>query len=72
MDGLRYTDKETMEIVQQVLCGRVNKNIVSMINKVGEAVGLCGMDGGMIRAAARREGLRTGGRDRKHRSEAYQ
>jgi len=52
VDGLRYTDKETMEIVQQVLCGRVNKNIVSMINKVGgKAVGLCGMDGGMIRAA---------------------
>ncbi len=52
VDGLRYTDKETMEIVQQVLCGRVNKNIVSMVNKVGgKAVGLCGMDGGMIRAA---------------------
>jgi acetylglutamate kinase len=51
VDGLRYTDKETMEIVQQVLCGRVNKNIVSMINNVGgKAVGLSGMDGGMIRA----------------------
>lgn len=51
VDGLRYTDKETMEIVQQVLCGRVNKHIVSMINNVGgKAVGLCGIDGGMIRA----------------------
>ncbi len=52
VDGLRYTDEETMEIVQQVLCGKINKNIVSLINGVGgKAVGLSGMDGGMIRAA---------------------
>lgn len=51
VDGLRYTDRETMDIVQQVLCGKVNKNLVSMINTVGgEAMGLCGMDGGMMRA----------------------
>ena len=51
VDGLRYTDEETMEIVQQVLCGKVNKNIVSLINGVGgKAVGLSGMDGEMIRA----------------------
>ncbi len=51
IDGLRYTDEETMDIVQQVLCGKVNKNLVSMINNVGgKAIGLCGMDGGMIRA----------------------
>lgn len=51
VDGLRYTDEETMEIVQQVLCGKVNKNIVSLINDVGgKAVGLSGMDGGMILA----------------------
>ncbi|MDD2484473.1 MAG: acetylglutamate kinase, partial [Eubacteriales bacterium] len=51
VDGLRYTDEETMDIVQQVLCGKVNKNLVSMINNVGgKAIGLCGMDGGMIRA----------------------
>lgn len=51
VDGLRYTDKETMDVVQQVLCGKVNKNLVSMINSVGgEAMGLCGMDGGMMRA----------------------
>jgi len=51
VDGLRYTDDETMDIVQQVLCGKVNKNLVSMINDVGgKAIGLCGMDGGMIRA----------------------
>ncbi|MDD2216016.1 MAG: acetylglutamate kinase [Eubacteriales bacterium] len=49
IDGLRYTDQETMDIVQQVLCGKVNKNLVSLINRVGgKAVGLCGMDGGMI------------------------
>lgn len=51
VNGLRYTDEETMDVVQQVLCGKVNKNLVSMIHDVGgEAVGLCGMDGGMIRA----------------------
>lgn len=51
VDGLRYTDEETMEIVQQVLCGKINKNIVSLINGVGgKAVGLSGMDGEMIRA----------------------
>lgn len=51
IDGLRYTDKETMDVVQQVLCGKVNKNLVSMINSVGgEAMGLCGMDGSMMRA----------------------
>ena len=51
IDGLRYTDEETMDIVQQVLCGKVNKNLVAMINKVGgRAIGLCGMDGGMMRA----------------------
>lgn len=51
VNGLRYTDEETMDVVQQVLCGKVNKNLVSMIHDVGgEAIGLCGMDGGMIRA----------------------
>ncbi|PKM84185.1 MAG: acetylglutamate kinase [Firmicutes bacterium HGW-Firmicutes-11] len=57
VDGLRYTDKETMDVVQQVLCGKVNKNLVSMINSVGgEAMGLCGMDGGMMRAVKLTEG----------------
>jgi acetylglutamate kinase len=51
VNGLRYTDQETMDVVQQVLCGKVNKNLVAMIHDVGgEAIGLCGMDGGMIRA----------------------
>jgi acetylglutamate kinase len=37
--------------VQQVLCGKVNKDLVSTINRLGgRAIGLCGMDGGMLRA----------------------
>ena len=35
VDGLRYTDEETMDIVQQVLCGKVNKHLVSIINNLG-------------------------------------
>lgn len=51
IDGLRYTDKETMDIVQQVLCGRVNKNLVATLNRLGgRALGLCGLDGAMFRA----------------------
>lgn len=51
VDGLRYTDEETMEIVQQVLCGKVNKDLVAVINRLGgKAVGLCGMDGGLFQA----------------------
>jgi len=49
VDGLRVTDEETMEIVEMVLGGKVNKEIVSLINKHGgEAVGLTGKDGGLI------------------------
>ncbi|MCL2368132.1 MAG: acetylglutamate kinase [Oscillospiraceae bacterium] len=51
VDGLRYTDEETMEIVQMVLCGRVNKNLVDTLGrKGGRALGLCGLDGGMLQA----------------------
>lgn len=51
VDGLRYTDGETMDIVQQVLCGRVNKNLVATLNRMGgRALGLCGMDGGLFQA----------------------
>jgi len=51
VDGLRYTDAETMDIVQQVLCGKVNKDLVAIFNRLGgRAIGLCGMDGGMLRA----------------------
>ncbi len=51
VDGLRYTDEETMDIVQQVLCGQVNKNLVATLNRMGgRALGLCGLDGGMFQA----------------------
>jgi acetylglutamate kinase len=51
VDGLRYTDQETMDIVQQVLCGRVNKNLVATLNRMGgQAMGLCGMDGSLFSA----------------------
>ena len=51
VDGLRYTDEETMDVVQQVLCGKVNKNLVATLNQTGgRAVGLCGMDAGLFQA----------------------
>ena len=51
VDGMRVTDAETMEVVEMVLGGLVNKEIVSMINHHGgKAVGLTGKDGGLIRA----------------------
>ena len=51
VDGLRYTDEVTMEVVQQVLCGKVNKDLVATLNRTGgRAIGLCGMDGGMFQA----------------------
>jgi acetylglutamate kinase len=50
-NGLRVTDAATMDVVEMVLVGRVNKEIVSMINKAGgSAVGLCGKDGNLIKA----------------------
>jgi len=50
-DGLRVTDAPTMEVVEMVLGGRVNKEIVAMINHAGgSAVGLCGKDGNLITA----------------------
>ena len=51
VDGLRHTDEETMDVVQQVLCGKVNKNLVATLNQTGgQAVGLCGMDAGLFQA----------------------
>ncbi|MBQ8283481.1 MAG: acetylglutamate kinase [Clostridia bacterium] len=51
LDGLRVTDQETVDIVQMVLAGKVNKNLVNQLQcKGGKAIGLCGMDGHMIRA----------------------
>lgn len=50
-NGLRVTDAATMEVVEMVLVGRVNKEIVSLINRAGgSAVGLCGTDGNLIKA----------------------
>ena len=51
VDGLRYTDSETMEVVQMVLTGKLNKDIVGLLlQKGGRAVGLSGVDSGLIRA----------------------
>lgn len=51
VNGLRVTDEATMEVVEMVLAGKVNKGIVSMINLFGgKAVGLCGKDGQLISA----------------------
>ena len=51
VNGLRYTDEETMDVVQMVLCGKVNKNLVTLLDKAGgRGVGLGGMDGGLFRA----------------------
>lgn len=51
IDGMRVTDTETMDVVEMVLGGRVNKEIVSLVNTHGgRAVGLTGKDGGLIRA----------------------
>ena len=50
-DGLRVTDAPTMDVVEMVLVGRVNKELVSLINHAGSsAVGLCGKDGDLIKA----------------------
>ncbi len=49
--GLRYTDAATAEVVQMVLAGKTNKDLVALIGTLGgKALGLCGLDGGMIRA----------------------
>lgn len=50
INGLRVTDEDTMRIAQQVLVGKTNKEIVSLLNcKGGKALGLCGIDGGFIK-----------------------
>ncbi len=49
--GLRYTDRETIDIVQQVLAGKVNKDLVQLLeNAGGKAIGLCGLDGSLLKA----------------------
>lgn len=54
VDGLRVTDEETVEIAQMVLAGKVNKTLVNLLQvNGGQAMGISGLDGGMIRAKAR-------------------
>lgn len=51
VEGLRVTDRETMDVVEMVLAGRVNKNVVNQINRAGaDAIGLSGKDGRMLLA----------------------
>ena len=51
INGLRYTDDETIDIVQMVLAGKTNKDLVNKIEQIGgRAVGLCGIDGGLHKA----------------------
>lgn len=51
INGLRVTDEATMEVVEMVLAGKINKGIISLINSFGgKAVGLCGKDGRLIEA----------------------
>lgn len=58
VDGLRVTDEETAELVQMVLAGKVNKNLVNLLqNAGGKAIGLSGMDGHMIEAKMQDERL---------------
>ncbi len=54
VDGLRVTDKETVDIVQMVLSGKVNKTLVNLLeSRGGHAIGLSGMDGSLIEAAVK-------------------
>ena len=58
VNGLRVTDKETVDIVQMVLAGKVNKTLVNLLQmKGGHAVGLSGIDGGILEAAMKDEAL---------------
>jgi acetylglutamate kinase len=63
VDGLRVTDDKTMEVVQMVLTGKINKEIVAKMNGLGaRAIGLCGIDGNIItaRKAAPKNGVDLG------------
>ena len=58
INGLRYTDDTAIEIVQMVLAGKTNKDLVNRIQNIGgKAVGLCGIDGGMIKAVKLDDGV---------------
>ena len=63
VDGLRVTDEETIDIVQMVLAGKVNKSLVNLLQQKGvNAVGLSGIDAGMIRAVMKNPDLGFVGR----------
>ena len=63
VDGLRVTDRETMDIVQMVLAGKVNKTLVNLIERNGgKAMGISGMDGRLIEAEPKNEALGYVGR----------
>ncbi len=58
VDGLRVTDKETVDVVQMVLAGKVNKSLVALLGRLGsKAIGLCGADGHLIKAKVKDERL---------------
>lgn len=60
-NGLRVTDRETIDIVQQVLAGKVNKSLVQLLSQCGgRAVGLCGLDGRMLMAEKLSSGVDLG------------
>ena len=61
--GLRVTDEATMDVVEMVLVGKINKEIVALLNRHGgHAVGLCGKDGELVVARTRRQGDRQADR----------
>ena len=63
INGLRYTDEETVDIVQMVLAGKVNKTLVNLLEmKGGKAMGISGMDGRLIEAEPKNEALGYVGR----------
>jgi acetylglutamate kinase len=58
VNGLRYTDRDTMDIVQSVLCGKVNKDLVAKFERLGaSSVGLCGLDAELFKAIKRSDEL---------------
>ena len=62
IEGLRYTDQETMDVVQMVLAGKVNKSLVAHLEKSGgKALGLCGIDGSMLKAKKKSKRTQTFG-----------
>lgn len=63
VDGLRYTDEETAEIVRMVLAGKINKSLVNILESIGgKALGLCGIDGHMMKCGKADERLGYVGR----------